>query len=279
VWVPDDALHGFPIAALRRQQSYLIEHFEVVHGFSGALHVHQATHPRRWAVRRHRALVVSAGVDELRGAAREGEEVAAALFRARRLHGQQATRAAVQAKLASARLAHFACHAYFMATQPLAGYVRLPSGENWRLLEWMDEPVCDLPLVTLSACRSAEVGRLLGSEVFGLVPGALAAGVRAVLAGLWPVVDQTAPDLMCRFYYHRLTADLGTALARAQREILRIPGSSPLHWAVFALFGDATSLPAPGLLGGLWGRWRQSRLGRRSDSRHKWSAEPRTTPW
>src|SRR5205823_397393 len=139
----------------------------------------------------------------------------------------------------------------------------LPSGELWRAVEWLDEPWEGLPLVTLSACRSAEVAPLAGREVFGLVTGLLGGGVRAVLAGLWPVADRETLPLMWHFYRERLTHDLAGALARAQRAVLGLPGSSPLFWAPFALFGDAQALPAPGLFGRWWARWRQRRHARR----------------
>jgi tetratricopeptide (TPR) repeat protein len=263
VWVPDGELHGVPLAALRRRRRYLIEHVEVVHGFSGALYVHQARHPprsrRRWA----RSLVVTESSAVLRGAEVEGDGVRAALFRATRLHGGAATRTRIREAMTGARVAHFACHAFFDPRQALAAHLHLPSGEDWRTLEWLDEAFADLPVVTLSACRSAEVGPLIGREVFGLVTGVLAAGVRAVVAGLWPVGDEQAPAFMWRLYRHCRTADLATALARAQREALRVPGASPLDWAVFALFGDAEALPAPGLFGRWWGRWQQRRHARR----------------
>jgi CHAT domain-containing protein len=127
-------------------------------------------------------------------------------------------------------------------------------------LEWLDEPVAGLPLVTLSACRSAKVGPLVGAEVFGLVGGLLGGGVRAVLAGLWPVADEAAREFMWRFYRRRLTADLATALAEAQRESLAGSGSSPFLWAAFALFGDPCALPAP--------RWPWSVLRRSRQRRH-----------
>jgi CHAT domain len=51
-------------------------------------------------------------------------------------------------------------------------------------------------------CRSEQVAPLLGREVFGLVTGVLGGGVRAVLAGLWPVAAQEAAPLMWHFYRH-----------------------------------------------------------------------------
>jgi hypothetical protein len=81
--------------------------------------------------------------------------------------------------------------------------------------------------------------------------------VRAVLAGLWLLADAETASLMASFYRHRLTRDLPSALALAQREALGRSGSSPLFWAAFALFGDPAALPAPGPLGRWLGRRRQ----------------------
>jgi tetratricopeptide (TPR) repeat protein len=266
IWVPDAELHGLPLHALRRSWtgqenvSYLIEHHEIVQSFGGSLFVHQARTRRR---RFGRALVVTESPSVLPTASREGEGVAAAFLWKRVLSGPRANRDEVRRLLSRARVAHFACHAYFDSQHPLAACIGLPSGENWRALEWLDEPLAGLPLVTLSACRSAEVAPLVGREVFGLVTGLLGSGVRAVLAGLWPVADRETPPLMWLFYRERMTHDLATALARAQRAALAWPDASPLYWAAFALFGDAAALPAAGLWRRWWQRWRQRRYARR----------------
>jgi tetratricopeptide (TPR) repeat protein len=249
VWVPDGPLHGFPVHALRMKGRYLIEDFEFVWTFSGALLVHQA-HTRKQRRGRFRpALVVADKPTVLPEAEREGDGVAASFLWGRRLPADVANRKSLRSWLARARLAHFACHAEFDGQRPLAARLNLPSGEAVHALEWLEEPVAGLPLVTLSACRSAEVAPLVGREVFGLVTGLLGGGVRAVLAGLWPVADREVPPLMWRFYRHRLLHELPTALALAQRETLEAPGGSALFWAVFALFGDGEAIPAPGILG------------------------------
>jgi hypothetical protein len=43
-------------------------------------------------------------------------------------------------------------YAYFDGKHPLTACLGLPGGETWRAVEWLDEPVDGLPLVTLSAC-------------------------------------------------------------------------------------------------------------------------------
>jgi hypothetical protein len=249
VWAPDGLLHGFPVHALRSAGRYLIEAFEFIWTFSGALFVHQARTRKRRRGRFRPAVVIADRPAVLPEAEREGDGVAASFLWSRRLQAKVVTRKSLRCWLARARVAHFACHAEFDGQRPLAARLNLPSGEAIHALEWLEEPVAGLPLVTLSACRSAEVAPLVGREVFGLVTGLLGGGVRAVLAGLWPVADQETPPLMWRFYRHRLLHALPTALALAQRETLEAPGCSPLFWAVFALFGDGDAIPAPGILG------------------------------
>jgi tetratricopeptide (TPR) repeat protein len=263
LWVPEGPLHGLPVAALRLGDRYLIEDVEVAWTFSGALLVHQAQTERAVRGPFRPALVVTESPAVLPEAASEGEGVAASFLWSRVLHGAAAKRAALRRRLARARVIHFACHAHFDNEHPLAAHVVLPSGETLGALDWLSERVDGLPLVTLSACRSAEVAPLLGREVFGLVTGLLGGGVRAVLAGLWPVADRETRPLMWRFYRHRLTSDLAAALAHAQREALADPDSSPLFWASFALFGDPAALPSPGFVGRWLGRWRRARHARR----------------
>jgi CHAT domain-containing protein len=234
----------------------------VVSAFGGSLLVHRhknGTGRRRWGG----AVIVTERPDVLPEAATEGAGVADSFVRSARLHGPAATRSALVARLRTTRVAHFACHAYFDAAHPLAGSIGLPSGETWRAPEWLGGIADGLPLVSLSACRSAAVAPLAGGEVFGLVSGILGGGGGAVLAGLWPVADRETKTLMWRFYRERLTNDLAGALALAQRAALRGPDASPLFWAAFALFGDADALPRPGRLWAWLARWRQRRHARR----------------
>jgi CHAT domain-containing protein len=230
--------------------------------FSGALFVHQTAARRRcWPLRS--ALVVTEDPAVLPQAKLEGEAVAASLLRCRHLCAAAADRRSVRRCLRRALVAHFACHAEFDSNRPLAARLKLPSGEPIYSLEWLDEPVAGLELVTLSACRSAEVAPLIGREAFGLAIGLLAGGVRSVLAALWPVADHEVAPLRWRFYRHRLAHSLPTALALTQRGLLAA-GVSPLFWAPIALFGDPQALAPPACwwrwLARLRQRWRQRRF-------------------
>jgi tetratricopeptide (TPR) repeat protein len=257
VWVPDGPLHGFPIHAARRRGRHLVERIPFAWSCGGAVLSRQAqSRDRRGGWRS--AVVVAADESDLPGAAAEAREVAGAFWRSQVL-GPGADRVAVSARLARARLAHFACHAEFDPEQPFASAVVLPSGERVTALEWLGERVAGLGLVALSACRSAEVGTGLGRQTFGLVSGLLGGGVRAVLAGLWPLPDRETRAVVGAFYRHRRDTDLADALARAQRDALADAGSSPFTWAGLTLHGDPNGLPSDGRLARLFRRFGPTR--------------------
>ncbi|HZT80397.1 MAG TPA: CHAT domain-containing protein, partial [Gemmataceae bacterium] len=262
VWVPDGVLRGLPLHALRLAGGYLVERREVAFAISGALIVHQAkakpARPRTGPV-----VVVTDSPEVRPTAAREGEGVAASFGHSRILQGAAATKEAVTALLGSAAAVHLACRVKVEARDPLAAGLELPSGEKWRLLDWQDEPADGLPLVTLSAGRPGEEPLPAGDEAFALATGLLGAGVRAVLAPLWPVFDSDTLPLMWTFYRQRMTGDLASALAEAQRLVARREGASPLSWAAFALFGAAAALPPPSGWRAWWAWWKQRRHARR----------------
>lgn len=249
-WAPEDELHGLPLAAVRRRGRYLIQDFEVANTFGAAWLAHQAR--RRALRRRGPALIIAESPDILRFAELEAAGIASCYLFSRKLQPSDAHLASIRRLLTGAKLVHVACHAYFEPSHPLRAFVRLPSGEDWLAVQWLHEPLQDLRLLTLSACRSAEVSGLIGREVFGLGAAALAAGVRNVVAGLWPVPDRETARLMWKFYRRLLTADPTAALAETQREILREHDSTPLTWAVFASFGGI-SWPRQMWWARLWG--------------------------
>jgi CHAT domain-containing protein len=263
LWAPDPALHGLPIHAVRLDGRYLVERSEVVWTFAGALVVQQHATRRQRRGRWRPAVAVADDPATLPAAGREAEGVAAVFLRGRSRTGASADRLWLRGCLARARLVHLACHAEFDAGRPLGACLRLPSREVLHALEWLEEPVRGLPLVTLSACRAAQVAALAGGEMFGLVTGLLGGGVRAVVAGLWPVADEETPPLMWSFYRHLTRESLPAALARAQREALSLPEGSPLFWAAFALFGDPDAVRPPPVPWRWLASWRQRRHARR----------------
>lgn len=252
IWAADGPLHRLPIGALRRDRAYLIERSTVVNTLSGSFHARLRATPKEpwWRQGRRREGLIVAGTPDqsLRFVQDEGRCVSLSFRRSTLLEGAKATKKAVRDRWSRARAVHFACHADLPVGQPRAARIELPSGEEWSAAEWVEETgSAGIPLVTLSACRSAELAELFGRDVFGLVGGVLAAGVHAVVAGLWSVPDRETRDFMARFYRHLMRLDPAEALAQTQRDAILGcgPESHPLSWGVFVLQGDPDAWPRP----------------------------------
>ncbi|MBZ0103783.1 MAG: CHAT domain-containing protein [Thermoanaerobaculia bacterium] len=189
-----------------------------------------------------------------REAARVGEVFGG---RARLFVDAEATEAAARREIASASLAHFACHALVDEALPLDSALLLaPSGAEEGLLQaWeiAEQVRLASDLVVLSACETARGAERGGEGILGLVRALQVAGARSVVASLWRVDDESAAELMARFYA-RLNEGLprDEALRQAQLELLRGPVrgerdgrpvelrfSAPRHWAPFVLIGPA----------------------------------------
>lgn len=112
---------------------------------------------------------------------------------------------------------------------------------------WLDElrQMAPLPpLVVLSACSSLRTLLYEGDEPMGLPAACLTAGAQSVVGSLWPILDETAPQLMTDFYRFRLSG-MGAAesLCRAQRTAAQQSHSgqqSPAEasWASFLCVGQ-----------------------------------------
>ncbi len=169
------------------------------------------------------------------------------------LTGPNATADQVLAKLAIARVAHFATHASANGADLAPGAVsavtfhRNPfigcrlalSGANVGGASGVlvgetiaGQRLNDLDLVVLSACDSALGTAIAGEGVYALRRAFHAAGCRAVVASLWPVDDLSTAALMTRFYHHlwlgRLAPD--DALHEAQLDLYHSPREIP-EWA------------------------------------------------
>jgi len=168
---------------------------------------------------------------------------------------RRATEAAARRELASATIAHFACHAAVDADLPLDSSLVLSAdaGDEGLLQAWeiAEQVEVESGLVVLSACETARGAERGGEGILGLVRAFQVAGARSVLASLWRVDDESAAELMGRFYAG-LAAGLprDEALRRAQLELLDGPirtvrngreieldASDPRHWAPFVLIG------------------------------------------
>lgn len=101
---------------------------------------------------------------------------------------------------------------------------KAPDPENDGILTAEEVVALDLQgtwLVTLSACETGVGEARSGEGVLGLRRSFMMAGAENLLMTLWPVSDQTTPEIMADFYREALkTGNAPGSLAKVQREWL-----------------------------------------------------------
>jgi tetratricopeptide (TPR) repeat protein len=130
---------------------------------------------------------------------------------------------------------HYSGHAHLREDNPFYSYLILDDGPffaaDFRFRR------CRVNLVTLAACRSGEEVALPGEESTGLVRSILEMGARNVIAGHWPVSDESTASWMQAFYDSYLSGVSVLASARRAALVVRDQFPSAYHWAAFSVFG------------------------------------------
>jgi CHAT domain-containing protein/Tfp pilus assembly protein PilF len=160
------------------------------------------------------------------------------------LSGERATEAALMAELPNAVHAHIACHGLVDAADArYSGLILAPpssedqaAGHDDLLQAW---EIAELDLagetVILSACSAAAGDVVPGTGLVGLVDAFQLAGARQVMAPLWPIGDDIAPDLMAALYSHLRE---GHALDEALRlTCFDFRNADPVHWVCWSVHG------------------------------------------
>jgi len=167
----------------------------------------------------------------------------------KRVLGFDANRAVVMSPILKRYdIVHFATHGILNDKHPdLSGIVLSMVNERNQLqdgfLTLRDIYRLDLPihLVVLSACRTGVGQAVRGEGLIGLTRGFMYAGAKSVVVSLWRVDDKATAELMKRFYWYMLRANLpaAAALARAKVKMRSQPEwRSAYFWAGFVLQGD-----------------------------------------
>jgi tetratricopeptide (TPR) repeat protein len=206
VLAPAGALHGLPWAALPSLAGRALTVVPSAASWLRALRVPASPG--------HVALV--AGPD-LSHAAEEVAAVRAGYPEPLVLTGTAATADAVRTAMDGAATAHLAAHGTFRSGNALFSSLRLADGP---LITYDLEHLRRPPrLLVLSACDAGRADVRAGEAVMGLVGCALSYGTATVVAGVTPVGDAAARDLMTGFH-ERLAAGMppAEALAATPRE-------------------------------------------------------------
>lgn len=257
--VPDGALFQLPFAALTDANGEpLLAHHRLCHAasvevLSLSLSAAQRLPPRTGAS----ALVVGdpdplrlpegwdgGALNALAFARQEARDVAARLGAAAPLLGEQATLAAVLARLPQASVVHLAAHALLDADMPTHSAVLLSAPEGTAdkdcslTVQQLQQQNLQAALVVLSACSTA-MGPVSDDGVSGFARALLVAGVPSAVLALWPVADTTTWELMLAFHT-RLASGEPVALALQQAMLAqRALTPDPRDWAGMVLYGQA----------------------------------------
>jgi len=162
--------------------------------------------------------------------------------------GEEASEENVKAseRLKQYQIVHFSTHGYVNEVRPrFSGLVlSLPpaaadsASEDGLLSSYeIFNLKLNADLVVLSACETGLGKEVKGEGLMSLTRAFMYAGTPSVVVSLWNVNDESAADLMIRFYRNLKTGmSKGEALRQAQLETIRDNGF-PFFWAPFVLVG------------------------------------------
>ena len=244
VVVPHAELHGLPFHAFYDGEQSALDRWEISYAPSAALWHRGAQRQRAegensplW--QNADALLVSVPSPGIEQVTQEVTQLARLLPHACVLQDGAATLQAVQIRAGQCRLLHLATHALYRADNPLFSGLQLADG--WLLARDLYAMRLPCDLATLSACQTGVTQVQSGDELFGLVRGFLAAGVRSVAVSLWPADDQATAALMQEFYQRLFQGQSKASALRGAQQIMRVRFPHPYHWAAFALIGERGS--------------------------------------
>ncbi|MFD3374513.1 MULTISPECIES: CHAT domain-containing protein [unclassified Streptomyces] len=183
----------------------------------------------------------------LPGTVTEVATVERLLPRCRALTGPNADRERVLEQAAGCSVLHLATHGDVQELTPYLSRLAL-AGQDHLGVDDLLSPELTPELLVLSACDTGRGTATAGGDVLGLTRTAVISGARHAVVSLWPVDDVTGCLVMTRMYRHLTSADrppVGTALARAQREVRRAsPEEREEEYAGLAERADVTADPA-----------------------------------
>ncbi len=235
--VPHDAMANVPFAALPVDGKSLCERVAI-----SQIDRLDRLRPRRW--RRRSGPCVGIGLASYAGVAPDlpAAEYEATLV-AEATGGQAlvdhaATCEGVLGALRDARRVHIAAHGHFDDLDPGGSGILLRDGAGIRTLtlrELRGVDASGVDLATLAVCQSAESAVLPGGTRICLPSALLDAGVRGVIAALWPIEDEPSVAVIGALYRHLATAPPAVALARTQVELQDRPLTD---WAGLVFYGS-----------------------------------------
>ncbi len=229
--LPEGDLFNLPWWAIRHGNRPLIEQHRFVHTPSLRHHLHAC----KQQARSQRISLFVGDARDLQHVPRELDAVLSAAPDHFAIQIHREARRSDWPRRGSARIWHFAGHALLNAENPFYSSLGLHDGPLFAADFRMRR--VNVELVTLAACQSGAQVALPGEESTGLVRSLLEMGARNVVAGHWPVADESTAAWMTLFYRAYFKQKNIAEAARYASAAVREKYPSAYHWAAFCLYG------------------------------------------
>ena len=241
--VPDGPLFALPFEALPDGEGFLGDSTVFAYGASSGFLL--ALQGRRLSL--ERGIVAGAFADAESAAwlphAEEEARAVAAKFpvdRSTVVTGASLRKEWLVSRAPDAGVLHLAAHST-MRPDGRIGLLLAPGPAPQDRILWGDEAarLRARDLVVLSACETGRGPLVQGVGVWGLVYPFVFGGASRVVVSLWPVADDSVPELMGAFYDRLLSgASVPVALAQARRALPRRgDGADAARYAAFVAYG------------------------------------------
>ncbi|KAJ7648744.1 CHAT domain-containing protein [Mycena polygramma] len=160
----------------------------------------------------------------------------------------EATIARVEEAMRKCSWVHFACHGVQDATTPTESALLLAGDSRLMLSRIIQLNLPNADFAFLSACQTATGDRNLQEEAIHLAAGMLLAGYRGVIATMWSIMDNDAPQVAEDVYTHLFKTSPPDSTRAAEalhiavqilRESVGMEGEkkSLFHWVPFIHVG------------------------------------------
>jgi CHAT domain-containing protein len=117
------------------------------------------------------------------------------------LEGPEGTRKSVMAEMEACNWLHLACHGVQKPEEPTKSALILEDG-HLMLQEIIRLNLPNAEFAFLSACQTTTGDEKLSEESVHIAGGMLLAGYRGVVATMWSIRDDLAPEVADEFYAH-----------------------------------------------------------------------------
>jgi CHAT domain-containing protein len=159
------------------------------------------------------------------------------------LEGADGTRQKVINGMKECNWVHLACHGVQRPDEPTKSALIVQDG-HLTLEELIQIRLPKAELAFLSACQTTTGDENLSDEAVHIAGGMLLAGYRGVVATMWSIQDELAPEVTDEFYAHIIEEGkrpdhrkAAEALHASVQKLRKKPGVSFIDWIPFVHLG------------------------------------------